>query len=959
MSIKRLYLTLFLKIVLVPWMITIPWGTTKAVAQERHGLPIRMEITDSLISTRNGELLALILMIENREDRPYEGVIAAELPAGMSLLSPSADDTIRLKPQSKRFIPIRIRVNQTAASGRTVIRLRMGSGAEQVDAQTSVTLQIEQHREVQLLSSDHLKLMRHLNDSISVSVQLRNTGNIDEIVHLVSSVPTISGSRRYQQVKVHLPSGRDTLLNLGFVVDKELFGQEQFRYNIAGLYEDQRVFGNLSVSIQNASSSRNFQADPGLMIDWGQRHNHLSLSGRNPFTDQQTIYMDANLQLENQGTQWELNSHLYQWGKLNQTPVLTNTWLAYTRDQWTLTAGQIVENSEKYIQGRGGKVNYTDSIKNYQFSVGMVDKSYDLLNQYGRHGLGNGLTAFSNFESGGLQENQGLRYRGRILYDRDPLENTESMIHTSVLPLLQRSQNSSAYLALEFGAGLSRAIQDTLKQHRTEPGFAIGVNYDQGIGRFYIQSNHYYSTAHYPGIRRGTLNLHQRLGVRYSASNLWLGYRRFDYEPASFIRNQPRYYMMSEEAEMGFTWQISPFSSLSIVPHRYREKSTSYAFSLNANAPLSELVAYRGKGLFNWRSRNNQHFIHLNLEGSVTEGTSCSGWNTGYRGNLNYNFWKLNLNLHYQEGAFSVFDVINMAYNESDNVSRMTGALNFNYFTNRNIQAFAGLQYYRDNFTGSSISSNIRTDWKVGPQTVLFSQAQYYQYKVSTFGPQQSLNFHVGVSQSLQGLLQKEKTSRGTLQIRVYFDENGNQQYDPGEKLAVDKSILVGKSLFLTDSEGWITYRNMPYGIHEVQIPLENGWHAPTQILHLDGKSKSIHIGLQRSGMLRGKLELEYDPRLDLTADTDLEGYVITAKNQAGQISQTRSNAQGEFLLFLPTGSYTISLNEQDFPENIYAESIQYNLKIESGKLNELPPFILKVQERKIEVKRFGTSPTN
>lgn len=275
------------------------------------------------------------------------------------------------------------------------------------------------------------------------------------------------------------------------------------------------------------------------------------------------------------------------------------------------------------------------------------------------------------------------------------------------------------------------------------------------------------------------------------------------------------------------------------------------------------------------------------------------------------------------------------------------------------MQTYAGIQYYQDHFTGSSLSANFRTDWKVGHQTALFGQTQFYQYAAATFGPQQSMNFQVGVSQSLQGLMKKEKTARGTLHIRVFFDENGNHQYDPGEELAVDKSILVGKSLFLTDSEVRISYKNLPYGLHEVQIPLENGWHAPAQGIHLDDKSKGIDIGLQRSGMLQGRITIEYDPRLNLAANTDLDGYVITAKNHTGRITQSRSNAQGEFLLFLPTGTYTIGLNEQDFPENIFADTIQHEVQIESGKLNEIPAFILKVQERKIEVKRFGTSPSN
>src|SRR5690554_133294 len=813
---KKPYFIHLMKFIGALWLTMSLGAVYSAGAQALHDPGIQLTLTDPVPHARNGDLLALTLKIENNGERPFEGFIRAQLPEGMIILSPLAHDTIRLEPKSKRFVSLRIRVQQSAASGEAVITLHIGRTLTQIDAQTSFNLNIDPHRQVQLMSPDQLKLMRHLHDSVRVNVQLRNTGNIDEVVNLVSSVPTFSGSRSYQKVNVQLPAGTDTTVNLGFVVDKELLSLEQFQYTIVGTFDDQKVFGNLSISVQNASSSRQFQDRSAPLLHWGQRHNRISLSSRNSFSGNQSRYMDANLQFQNQSGQWELNSHLYQFGTLEQVPVLTNTWLGYTRDKWNFTAGQIIENAEKHIQGRGGRVAYRDSLNNHQFAFGLVDKSYDLLNQYGRHGLGSGWSAFSNFEAGGLRRDQGLKYKGQLLYDRDPMDNTESIIHSSTLPLIQKGPNSSTYLALDLGAGISRPLQDTLNQLQTEPGLALGVNYDQEIGRFYIQSTNYYSSAHYPGIRRGTINLHQRFGVRFPASNIWLGYRRFQYEPGSFMPNQRPYFMMSEETEAGATWQLSPFSSLSLIPQRYREKNTSFAFSQTEDTPLAELNAYRGKGVFSWRSRNNNHYLHVNVEGSVTQDASKSIWDTGYRSSLNYNFWKFNLNLHYQSGAFSVFDVTNMAVNETDEVSRMIGALNFNYFSKRSVQAYAGLQYYQDNFTGSSISGNIRTDWRVGPQTALFAQAQYYHYRASTFGSQQSLNFLLGVSQSLQGLVSREKTTRGTLEIQVYYDENGNQQFDPGEKIAIDKSVLIGKSLFLTDSEGWITYRKVPYGTHEI-----------------------------------------------------------------------------------------------------------------------------------------------
>src|SRR5690606_15417589 len=99
-----------------------------------------------------------------------------------------------------------------------------------------------------------------------------------------------------------------------------------------------------------------------------------------------------------------------------------------------------------------------------------------------------------------------------------------------------------------------------------------------------------------------------------------------------------------------------------------------------------------------------------------------------------------------------------------------------------------------------------------------------------------------------------------------------------------------------------------------------------------------------------------FDPRLSLAANTKLEGFTVTAKSKTGYTTQTRTNARGEFLIFLPEGNYSITLNSNEFNEHVYSEITQQEINVESGKINEIPQFTLKVQERRIEVKRFGTS---
>lgn len=376
--------------------------------------------------------------------------------------------------------------------------------------------------------------------------------------------------------------------------------------------------------------------------------------------------------------------------------------------------------------------------------------------------------------------------------------------------------------------------------------------------------------------------------------------------------------------------------------------------------PNVQLSSWRLKSMWQWRSRDNQHHTNLDLE--VARPSSSSqvadpSW--AYRAIWAYNFWKFGLYVNYQNGYFSVYDVVSNLYHQQKNIYRMGGSLHFNHQTHSRFRTHVSLQYYQDSFFGANESAHARIDWAVLPSTAIFGSAQIHQYRSKQFGARHHTSFQVGVSQSLAGLTSRKAQKQGTLQVFTYYDHNRNGVFDEGDSLAPGKSILVDNSLFLTDSEGVMEYQQLPYGHYTIQIPVEQGWYAPTQVYLLDQRKGVLQIPLARSGTLTGQLVFDFDPRLSLSTDTDLEGYTIIARSNTGQVTQTRTNTHGEFMLFLPEGSFTISINEQEFPEHVYTEVNTLSIDVEAAKLNKLPDFVLKVRERTIEVKRFGTPVDN
>lgn len=923
--------------------------------EDRDRQEVRFSSPDTLIQAVGGEIFGITLLIENNSQQPFSGQLDFQIPDGLSLLSTRTDDTIKVKASSRRYVPVRFRVHPDAPSGTHELRMVLNNGQNALSP-ISTQIRIVEKRLIRMQVLNNMELMRHENDSIQATLILRNTGNTDETIQLVSSIPNFYGSRKFQRELLYLEAGKDTSVHLGIIADRELFNMNQFQINITGLYDNQEVFGNTSINVQNASSSRNFDLLKDYGFNWDQRGNRMTVTSRDPFSGNQSLYLDANLQFDTRKGRMEMNSHLYQWGDWNNTPVLTNTYLRYTQDRFGLTLGNISESYEKYINGRGVKMDFLDSTSNYYFSAGVTDKSYDLLNQYGRMGIGSGYSVFSKYQAGGFHPERGKRYAGTLLLDRDPVENAESILHASAIPILTSSQHRRSNLDLHLGLGVSRPLIDTAHQFETQPSMALGATFNTEIKRVYFSSSNYYSTSYYPGSRRGALQLQQRAGMRLGVLNLWLGYSHLDYSPKAFITSYTATKLTTDRVELGLSWALSPFANISIIPYRWKERSV-YPNLFNPGIKQNwEIDNFLIESVLSVRSRDNRHYVNLSMEGGFMH--AGPGSNTAiYRGNLSYNFWRINLNAHYQHGGFSVFELINNADHTQQDIYRMGGSLNFNYLDNKFFRSYLGVQYFKDSFSGDNLSANVRTEVSLGSSTALFGQANAYRYSNNFFGSNSRVNFQVGFTQSLAGKNANQTGKRGNLEVFVFYDHNLNGIFDEGDEAADEKSILINDVLFLSDASGKVQYRKVPYGQYQIRAPMEKGWFAPDFSYAIAHKSDKVAIALQRSGTLRGSIIIQYDPRLNLEANTNLEGYTITASNQAGYITRTRSDSNGSFLLFLPEGEYIISLNEQEFPANIYTELREQKLLLEPGKINELPPFELKVRERKIEVKRFGSTP--
>lgn len=76
--------------------------------------------------------------------------------------------------------------------------------------------------------------------------------------------------------------------------------------------------------------------------------------------------------------------------------------------------------------------------------------------------------------------------------------------------------------------------------------------------------------------------------------------------------------------------------------------------------------------------------------------------------------------------------------------------------------------------------------------------------------------------------------------------------------------------------------------------------------------------------------------------------------HENGQQYKTSTNDRGEYAVFLPVGDYQFSVLAETLPEQVYPLQESHHIKIEREQSIVHEPIILRVKERKVNIKRFG-----
>lgn len=191
--------------------------------------------------------------------------------------------------------------------------------------------------------------------------------------------------------------------------------------------------------------------------------------------------------------------------------------------------------------------------------------------------------------------------------------------------------------------------------------------------------------------------------------------------------------------------------------------------------------------------------------------------------------------------------------------------------------------------------------------------------------------------------------SMRTMRLRFFEDENNNQRKDGNEQYLPDLVVNVNETTLLTDRKGQVLCKDIPRGTYTVRAvsKLSTGepvWFQDTvQVVN----SVELEMGIRKTWRTAGQLRCQ-KARYD-NQPCDLEQYRVETTGAAGELYRTYADADGRFTLYLPVGTYQLSVVPVQTPAN--RKQIAYN--VEAGGQQKQLDIDLAPNSRPVQYKRF------
>ena len=898
--------------------------------------PVQISV-DSIVSGRNNTMLDLMVTVHNTSATERNLTLLINGDSGLRIINDSR--SLSLDAGEKAFLPVKIFIGKDQPAGKSLIRYTVLEGNTPV-ARSETLLTMDVRRELRLGAVEPQVMIFREGDSLKLSAQIFNNGNTTEETQLIAQFPNIYGRAITLNRKVTMEPFSSQTVTFSTVVDRELLNIEVFTVNIAGLNRSREFFGNTMVTVQNASSNRKY-IDPSQVSSLLNRisPNRLRLSTRNTIEGSEATYLaDGHTEFYLKNLEGTLSFNAVYRPEQFEPLYLSNTWLDLKNGNTAVRLGNLnTSGLERNLYGRGISFTETNDEAKPRISVGAMDKSYNLAEplQNNRGYSAFGTTAFQMGEKSQAEQ--------MVVFDRESDQQ-----HFIFMNTYRYRNEQKTSLDIKLGYGSSSAFNEGMQKS----SLAGGLDLRTSLGNYHLNTSGFYSSGYYPGLRRGNTYFDQRISRNFTKQNVWMAFSYNRYRPEYVI---PSLFgsQHSEQIsiEGGTQFQFTKKLSLNMSPKWKKEMANTFLPGSTALHPLTFNSQLLNTTLS--YAPQKSHFIQFSFQQGFSEFAGITPLAYIHRSQVNWNIGKFSVNGTYQKGNFMLYEG-QFGGELSRNTEKLSAQASYqSEFLNQRLSLQLNSMFSYDLYSGTNLGGMMNAEYKLGRKTLLQASFNHMRYSGQYYKGAYSF-YQLGVQQLLPELGEKGSPDSGTLQVFLYRDLNNNRVYDPLiDEPASGIRISINNARFITDEKGYVQYRKVPYGSYRIR-PEDSQWFAAQTVAEINQKNQLITIPLEKAGLVRGKFQYESTGIHQFDVFAYYSGIPLIFQDAFGTRYTFYANEKGEFHGYLPVGRYDVETNAAALQKNVYAAPQRLTIEVKADETNLLETIMLKVREKKVEIRKFG-----
>ena len=347
-------------------------------AQSAGEGPVGLEIRESSV---NKQIVSHILKITNRSEQPFNGFVLLDPLSEIRSLS-QAEREISVAPGDSSFISYKLVMGRDIAAGRKTVRYGVYNEKKEKVLSRETYIDIEKREQIYMLADDTPVMVINPEDSVRIQVTVHNIGNTYEEVTVVFNVHNLRGGSPFTELKETLAPREQKRFTYSFIPSGNLLSAGQFSVRVTAMKgEEKTIFGNKIVTVQNVSANRSYvDINPARSLIPGQRSddNSVTLSYRQYNSSSNMLQLQGGGYLNLPAGYLHLKGNIYKYNS-QRTPLVTNTSLMYKLYENEFTVGNVSEQTELPLFGRGVKASFSDEKKSKTLTFGAVDQNFNLV----------------------------------------------------------------------------------------------------------------------------------------------------------------------------------------------------------------------------------------------------------------------------------------------------------------------------------------------------------------------------------------------------------------------------------------------------------------------------------------------------------------------------------------------------------------------------------------------------